>query len=209
MKMKEAIEKVLEGKGKRKFTQTFEMIINFTRVNFSKADQRIDLAVPLPKGRGKPVKVAVFAETQAGLDAKNAGADVVYSSEDIVSLAADKKKLIKIANEYVFVAEPKLMALAGKHLGQVLGTRGKLPKPVVGKTMQQAIDDARKTVIIKTKGKYLPTLQCPIGSETMDPDDIAENANAVLNALTHKVQKQNIKNVFFKLSMGPIVKVDI
>lgn len=209
MKMKEAIEKALEAKGKRKFTQSFEMIINFTRVDFSKQDNRVDLAIPLPMGRGKPIKVAVFADTQSALDARNAGADIIISTDQIPTVAADKKGAVKMANEYSFIAEPKLMALVGKQLGQTLGTRGKLPKPIVGKTVKQAIEEARKTVFLKTKGKYLPTLQCAIGTEAMSSDDLVENANAVLNVLYQKIQKHNIRNVFFKLSMGPTVKADI
>jgi len=209
MKMKDAIEKALEDKGKRKFLQSIEMIINFTRVNFSKQDQRLDLAVVLPKGRGKPVKVAVFADGQAALDAKKAGADLVIPSEEIPLIATDKKKAIKLAKEYVFLSEPKLMALVGKHLGQTLGTRGKLPRPIVGKSIKQAIEEARNTVFLKTKGKYLPTLQCIVGSEVMSSEDILENANAVLSAILQKLQKQNIKNILFKLSMGSPVKAEV
>lgn len=209
MKIKEAIEKALEDKGKRKFTQSFEMIINFTRVDFSKQERRVDLAIQLPKGRGKAVRVAVFADTQGALDARNAGADLVIASDEIPAVASDKKKAIKLANEFTFIAEPKLMALVGKHMGQVLGIRGKLPKPVVGKTMKQAVEEARKIVSLKTKGKYLPTLQCAIGTEAMTSDDLLENANAVLSALYQKVQKQNIKSVFFKLSMGVPVRAEL
>ncbi|MEM3364438.1 MAG: 50S ribosomal protein L1, partial [Candidatus Micrarchaeia archaeon] len=119
--LKAAIEEVLKEKGKRKFKQTVDLSINFRGIDFNKPENRLNLEVPLPKGRGKQVKVAVFADGQGGTDAKKAGADLVLGSDAIEKYSKDKIALKKLANEYTFLAEPKLMVNIGKSLGAVLG----------------------------------------------------------------------------------------
>ncbi len=205
--IREAIEKALEEKGKRKFKQTVEMAVNFRGVDFTKPENRINVEVPLPHGRGKDVKVAVFADGQAAVDAKKAGADLVIHGEDIEGYGKNKAKFKKLANEYVFLAEPKLMMLVGRHLGQVLGVRGKMPKPLVGKDFKPLIDRARRVIILKTKGKYMPVLHAPVGTEEMEVDKLVENAQAIIEAIKNKVSDSNIKNVYFKLTMGKAIKV--
>ena len=72
-KITESITKALEEKGKRKFTQSLEFIINFRGVDFAKAENRLNIDVLLPKGKGKEQKVVAFADGQMALEAKNAG----------------------------------------------------------------------------------------------------------------------------------------
>lgn len=201
-----SVEQVLEGKGSKKFVQTVELIVNFRGIDFSKPENRLNLEIPLPKGRGKNVKVAVFADGQAASDAKKAGADKVLGSDMIESLAKNRSELKNIVKEYSFLAEPKLMVSIGKNLGQVLGTRGKMPKPFVGKA-EGLIDRVRRTVTIRTKGKYMPVIHVPVGTENMDANDILENINAVLESVRSKINETNIKNVYVKLTMGEPIKV--
>ena len=63
--MAEDLEKLTkfieENKGKRKFKQTVELAINFKGIDFSKQDNKINLEVTLPHGKGKSMKIAVFA----------------------------------------------------------------------------------------------------------------------------------------------------
>lgn len=205
-KVVDAIKKALEDKGKRKFTQSVEFIVNFRGIDFSKAENRLNLDILLPKGRGKEQKVMVFAEGQLALDAKNAGADEIVDSAGIAKLAADRKKVKMLAKNHEFIAQTSLMVNVGKMLGQVLGTRGKLPRPIVG-PVKEAIDQARRRVRIVSKGKYLPVAQCVIGSENMSPEDLAENFAAVYEKVAAKVLESNIKSVFVKLSMGKPVRV--
>lgn len=209
---KKAVEKALiqvleEGKGKRKFTQATEFIVNFTGVNFKKPENRLNLDIILPKGRGKDIGIVVFAENpQIKLDAKNAGA-VVKEPADIAKMAKERKKLKLLAKHNEFLAEPKLMVEVGKHLGRVLGTMGKLPKPIIGAAKPQ-IELARKRTRISTKGKYLPVVQCAIGSEEMSANDLAENAETVYEKIRAKINEQNIKSIYVKLTMGKAVKVE-
>ncbi|MEM3422785.1 MAG: hypothetical protein QXF35_02685 [Candidatus Bilamarchaeaceae archaeon] len=202
-----AIQKALEDKGKRKFTQSVEIIINTKGIDFSKTENRINLDIPLPKGKGgKELKVAVIGDEATAVQAKKAGADLTILPNEIESYK-EPKKLKELARDYTLLAQPNQMAAVAKALGQVLGKKGKLPKPLVGNPAQ-LIDAAKRSVRITTKGKYLPVLQAMIGTENMDVDALAENAEAVYEAVKNKIGGDgNIKSVYVKLTMGKPVKV--
>jgi len=205
-KVVDAIGKALEDKGKRKFAQSMELMVNFRNIDFTKAENRLNLDILLPKGKGKTQKVMVFADTQIALDAKNAGADEVVDNAGIQKMAADRKKVKLIAKQHEFIAQPNMMVNVGKSLGQVLGAKGKLPRPIIG-PVKDAIDQAKRRVRLASKGKYLPVAQCVIGSETMGADELAENFAAVYDKVAAKVLEPNIKSAYVKLSMGKPVRV--
>jgi len=202
----EAITKALEAKGKRKFTQSLEIIVNFRGIDFTKAENRLNLDILLPKGKGKDQKVVVFADGQMALDAKNAGATDVIDAAGIAKLAADKGKLAIMSKSCEFIAQPSLMIQVGKSLGQVLGARGRLPRPIVG-AVKDAIAQAKSRVRMVSKGKYLPVAQCLIGSEAMPISDLVENFNAVYEKVQAKATEPGIKSIYVKLSMGAPVKI--
>ena len=202
----EAITKALEDKGKRKFTQSMEFIVNFRNTDFAKAENRLNLDILLPKGKGKEQKVVVFADAQAALDAKNAGATEVIDGAGIAKLGADKGRLAVLAKRCEFIAQPNLMVNVGKSLGQVLGSRGKLPRPITG-SVKDAVEQAKRRVRMASKGKYLPVAQCLIGSEAMAVGELAENFEAAYEKVKAKVTEPNIKSIYVKLSMGKPVKV--
>ncbi len=204
-KVKEGIAKALEDKGKRKFTQTLELIVNFRGIDFTKPENRLNLNIVLPKGKGKKEnRVVVIGDEALVHEAKKLGADKVFSIEEIPNV--DVKELKKLAKDHFFIAHPKAMGLVAKHWGKVLGPRGKIPTPVLG-NLKKAIENARKLVKIQNKGKYMPVVQAGIGCEDMSIDDLVENALAVLEEITKKIPQGNIKNVYFKLTMGKPVKV--
>jgi large subunit ribosomal protein L1 len=204
--IKSAFARALDAKGSRKFTQTVDLGINFKGLDFTKQENRLNLDVALPKGIGKQVKIAVFADGQMALDAKNGGADLVIAGSEIPEIAGDQKR-IKELLAYEFLAAPNLMAVVGKNLGQVLGTRGKLPKPIMGGSIADLISKARSTVRIKSKGKFLPVIHVRVGTEKMTADELADNAEAVLEKVKAKTGEHTIKNVFVKLTMGAPVYV--
>lgn len=202
-----AISKALEDKGKKKFTQTLEAVFNFRGLDTSKPENRINLDIQLPKGRGKVVPIVVFGEQSVALEAEKAGAKV-FDSQGIVKLAGDKKQLKKLADVSEFVAAPNMMMVVGKNLGQVLGSRGRLPRPIVG-PVPAAIEMAKSRVRLVSKGKYLPTVQCPIGSEAMSLNDLVENFEAVYEKVKNKVSEPNIASIYVKLTMGAPVKMTV
>ncbi|MEM4348163.1 MAG: hypothetical protein QXN37_01190 [Candidatus Anstonellaceae archaeon] len=202
----DAISKALQDKGKRKFLQSVEFIINFKGIDFTKAENRLNLDIILPKGKGKPQNVIVFAEGQTALDAKNAGAAEVFDLPAIQKLATERGKLKALAKQNEFIAQPSLMIHVGKFLGQVLGSKGKLPRPITG-NVKEAIDQAKRRVRLVTRGKYLPVAQCMIGSEAMSVEDLVENFEAVYDKVKTKINESSIKSIYVKLTMGKPVRV--
>lgn len=61
---------------------------------------------------------------------------------------------------------------------------------------------------LKTKGKYLPTVNCLIGNEEMSGEELADNVVAVLDALGKKVSDTNVRNAYVKATMGGSFKIE-
>jgi large subunit ribosomal protein L1 len=205
-KLVDAINKALEDKGKKKFKQSVELIINMRGIDFSKSEHRLNLDVILPKGKGgKELKSAVFADQQVGDGARRAGADLIITPEQIPSYS-EKEKLNDLVNNYFLLAQPNLMGSVAKSLGAVLGRKGKLPRPITG-DIKGLIERSKSTVRITTKGKCLPTAQVFIGTETMSAGDLVENAEAAYDVVKNKVNEGNVKSVYVKLTMGKPARV--
>ncbi len=202
-----ALSTCLEEKGKRKFTQSVEFIVNFKGVDFTKQNSRLNVAVALPHGTGKSIKLAVFAEGQLAMDAKKAGADLVLSGAEIPDLAKDRTRLKLLMKDHIFFAQPNLMMQVGKNLGQVMGVKDKLPKPIVGGAIEKLAEAEKRTVRMKSKGKYLPVASCLVGTETMESEKLVDNITQVYEAVSNAVGKQSLKSGYVKLTMGKPVRV--
>lgn len=200
----EAVNTSLAEKGSRKFTQSVELIINFKGVDFAKTENRLNMDIILPKGRGKEVKIVAFADGTVAMDAKKAGADMIVGMADIPKL--DKVQVKQMTKGWEFVAQPQLMIHVGKNFGQILGGRGKTPRPMVGNPASM-FANIKNMIKLKNRGKNLPTIQCPIGSEKMSAEDISENANSVISALVGKFGEYSIRSAYVKLSMGKPCKI--
>jgi len=197
----ELIKKLRKNSKKRNFVQTFDLIINLKDFDIKKPENRIDDFVVLPSGRGKKAKIVVFSDTKSDIGCK------VLATEDIETIARDKKAVKKFANETdFFLAEPKMMPIIGKFLGQVLGPRGKMPKPVAGdvKELVKKLEDSVRIVVRKN-----PIIQTIVGIESMKDEDIAKNVKAVIDFVEKKLPKgkQNIKSIYLKLTMSKPVRI--
>lgn len=191
-----------ENKGKRKFKQTVELAINFKGINFSDQNNRLNLSVVLPNGRGKVSKTAVFATEKGVIDEAQKNGIEVINGEAIPEIANDKKRLNSLLT-YTLLAQPSLMPNIARYLGQFLGPRGKMPKPVLpGTSLRKLAQESSNQITIKTSGKFLPTVHCPVGTEDMEPERIFDNIKSVINAVLGKVSKNNIKSVYVKLTMS-------
>ncbi|MGC8676076.1 MAG: 50S ribosomal protein L1 [Candidatus Micrarchaeia archaeon] len=191
-----------ENKGKRKFKQTVELAINFKGINFNDQNNRLNLSVLLPNGRGKSSKIAVFtSDRNMAEEAKKSGAEVI-GAEEIPAIANDKQRLNALL-AYDLLAQSSLMPNIARFLGQFLGPRGKMPKPVMpGTSISKLASDSARQITVKSSGKFLPTVHCPVGTEDMEPAKLFENIKEVLNAVVSKVSKNNIKSVYVKLTMS-------
>jgi large subunit ribosomal protein L1 len=208
-KVRESVEKAVKNSKKRNFVETVEIAVNLKNLDMKKPENRIDTLVTLPHGIGKERKVCVFAKGDTALKAREAGADLVLSPEDIDKLAKDKRRLRKIANEIdFFIAEAPLMPEIGKKLGPILGPRGKIPQPIPPLSdPTPVIQRLKRSVKIRTRDKL--TFHAPVGTKELDPDKISENILEILKVVENKYETpaNNVKSVYVKTTMGPAVRV--
>ena len=205
----EAVKKAKEDSKPRNFTQSIDVVITIKDLDVKKPENRIDEEVFLPNGRGKDVKVAFIAEGELALQAKNAGADMVITKEDLEKLGKNRKEAKKIANNHdFFVAQADFMPLVGRFLGPVLGPRKKMPKPVPATAKAEPIMEKLKSTA-KVRIKDQPVIQALVGAQDMDDELIAENIEAVLDILDRKLEKgiSQIKAMYIKTTMGPVARV--
>lgn len=209
VKLEEAISKAVEMAKPRKFVETVEMAVNLRNVDMRKPENRIDAIVTLPHGLGKPRKVGAFARGEMALKAKEAGADIVLSLEDIDKLAQNKREAKKLAKRIdFFIAEAPLMPEIGRKLGPILGPRGKMPQPLPPLAdPKPIIEKLRKSVKIRTRDK--PVFHAPIGKRDMDVEKLAENALEILKVVESKYDNPLlvVKSIYVKTTMGPAVRV--
>jgi len=206
----EGLKKARELAKKRKFPQTFDLSVNVKGMNLKKPENRFSADFQLPSGRGKSVRIGIIADSLTA-EAKKHGAEVVIKKDEIASLAKDKKRLKKLANEVEWLyGEISLMPVIGKSLGVVLGPRGKVPKPIppnanIEMLMKRARDSVR--IILKET----PVIHVPVGIEGMSDEAVLKNIEGVFGIVKEKLPKgvNSIRSMYIKLTMGRPVKLEV
>lgn len=203
----DTVKKALEVAKPRIFTETVEVALNLREVDLSVPKNRIDEEVLLPKGRGKQVKICVFASGELAIKVRPV-ADLVIQPQEIEEYAGNKRKAHILARDFdFFVAEAPLMPVIGKRLGVVLGPRGKMPRPVPPTAdPSNMIRNMRNTVRVRSKDRR--TFHAAIGTRDMQPEDIADNLDALVRRVMGRLERgrDNIQSVYVKTTMGPAVR---
>jgi len=209
----EGIKKSRETSKKRKFSQTFELIINLKDLDLKKPENQIETWIQLPYSKGKEIKIGCFIGPELIEQAKD-NCDITIMQDNFPSYFKDKKKTKKLAETYdFFIGQANIMPDIAKTFGRILGTRGKMPNPKAGcvvppnANLKALAEKLRKT--IKIKAKTQATLKTMIGNETMKDEEIAENILTVYNHVLHTLpkEKNNIKNIIIKTTMGKPIKI--
>lgn len=206
--IKEAIEILKQFESKNfKDGESLDVAV-MLGVDPKKAEQMIRSSTNLPKGTGKTVRVAVFAQGDNAEKAKSAGADIV-GMEDLA-------EQIKAGNMDfdVVIATPDAMRIVGQ-LGQILGPRGLMPNPKVGTVtpnVEAAVENA-KSGQVRYRTDKNGIIHCSVGKLKFDIEDIIENVTALMKDL--KVKKpSSSKGIYFKQlslssTMGPGLTIDM
>lgn len=189
-----------------KFDESVDVAVNLG-IDARKSDQLVRGSVVLPRGTGKTVRVAVFAQGDNAKAAKDAGADIVGFDD----LAADVKAG-KMDFDIV-IATPDAMRVVGA-LGQILGPRGLMPNPKVGTVtpnVAEAVKNAKAGQVQYRTDKG-GIVQCTIGRASFAEDALKENLLALVDAL-NKAKPAASKGVYLKRiavssTMGAGVRVD-
>jgi len=189
-----------------KFPESIDISVNLG-IDSRKSDQVIRGSTVLPNGTGKNIRVAVFAQGENAIKAKDAGADIV-GFEDL----AETIKTGEL-NFDVVIATPDSMRLVGQ-LGQILGPRGLMPNPKVGTVtadVQTAVQNA-KTGQVRYRTDKGGIIHCSIGKANFEIGALKENLITLLSDLK-RARPSSVKGLFLKKmtissTMGPGVKID-
>ncbi len=189
-----------------KFDESVEVAINLG-VDAKKSDQAVRGSTILPKGTGKTVKVAVFAQGKQADEAKSAGADAV-GFDDLVERMQGGD-----IDFDVVIATPDAMPVVSK-IGKILGPRGLMPNPKVGtvaKDVKQAVENA-KAGQVRYRTDKNGIIHCAIGKISFESDALKENLEVLLHDLV-KAKPSTAKGVYMKkvalsTTMGPGLIVD-
>lgn len=189
-----------------KFDESIDIAVNLG-IDARKSDQLVRGSVVLPKGTGKSVRVAVFAQGDAARAATEAGADIV-GFDDL----AEKVKAGNIDFD-VAIASPDAMRVVGT-LGQILGPRGLMPNPKVGTVTPDVAGAVRnaKAGQVQYRTDKAGIVQCTIGRASFPVDALKENLLALVDAL-NKAKPTASKGIYLKKisvssTMGIGVRVD-
>ena len=209
-KINQAIKDALENAPERKFVESVDIAFTIKDVDLKNPNNRIKEEVRLPSGRGKELKIAMFAAGEAATKAKAAGIHVI-TPQEIEELGGKKGKAKKIANSYdFFLSEVPHMGLIGRYLGVVLGPRGKMPRPVPP-TLDPSIIAAglKSTVIVKSGDKM--TFHAAIGTASQSQEELSANAMEIFNRVISKLERGvgNIRSLYIKTSMGPAQRIEV
>ena len=205
--LKSAVE-VLVKFPKAKFNETVELSFRLG-VDPKQSDQMVRGTVPLPHGSGKTVKVLVFAKPGAAADAARAAGAEYVGYDDLI-----KKCNEGWADFDIAIATPEAMSEVRK-LGKVLGPRGLMPNPKTG----TVTDDTAKAVKEVKAGRVefkidkAGNVHVPIGKVSFTPQQIAENARAVIDAVIkarpHSAKGTYLESCTLSGTMSPPVGLDV
>lgn len=176
-------------------------------IDTRQADQQVRGSISLPKGSGKVVRVAVFAEGEKAKEAEAAGADVV-GSDDLVARIAEGFLDFDAA-----VATPDMMAKVGR-LGKVLGPRNLMPNPKLGTVTNdvERIVNELKGGRVEYRADRFGIAHVVIGKASFGIEDIVTNYGALLDEILRVKPSSSkgkyIKSIALTSTMGPGVAVD-
>jgi len=184
-----------------KFDETVDVAVSIG-IDAKKTDQLVRGSVSLPRGTGKKIRIAVFAEGDRAKEALDAGADIVGAAD----LA---EKIEKGFTDFdMTIASPDMMRFVGK-LGKVLGPQGKMPSPKAGTVTPNVGAAVRefKAGKIEFRTDAGANVHAAIGKKSFSADDLNTNLNAFLDHLRAlrppQAKGSFLRKVVVSTTMGP------
>jgi large subunit ribosomal protein L1 len=205
------LKKLKENSPKRNFKQNVDLIINFRGLDLKKPDHQINMFVALNHETGKKISVCALVGLELESNAKQFCDEVIPAGQfDRFKGKAEIKKLARKHN--FFIAQASIMPKVASVFGRFLGPKGKMPNPKIGcvlppnANIKPLYERLKRTVNVVTRNE--PAIKCMVGKEGMDAD-IIDNILTIYNSVIQKLpgDKQNVKSVMLKLTMGPSFKV--
>ncbi|GHV24115.1 50S ribosomal protein L1 [Spirochaetia bacterium] len=187
-----------------KFDETVDLSV---KVNLKKSQSVRDTVVLPHQFRGEK-KVLVFCKGEKEKEAQEAGAAYV-GAEDLIEKVKGGWLDFDVA-----VATPDMMKDVGK-LGMVLGRKGLMPNPKTGTVtfdLKGALSELKKGRV-EFRADKTGVVHLAIGKVSMTPEQLTENAHAVVAEIKRKrpadAKGEFIQTVSVASTMGPGVRVAI
>ena len=205
--LEEAIHVLIKADGATKFDETVELAVKLG-VDPRQADQNVRGTVVLPHGRGKAVRVVVFAKGDKAKEASEAGADHV-GADELAKKIQDEQWL----DFDTAIATPDMMGAVGR-LGKILGPRGLMPNPKVGTVTFEVGKAVRevKAGKVEFRVEKAGIVHVPIGKRSFGAERLLANAQALLVSLLRAkpaASKGNyMQSIAVTTTMGPSVRID-
>ena len=190
-----------------KFDQTVEVAMKLG-IDPRKSDQTVRGVVPMPRGTGKTVRVAVVCDGAQADEAREAGADVV-GYEDLVQQIKDG-----FQDFDTLIATPEAMKMV-RPLGRQLGPRGLMPNPKTG-TVTDAVGAAvreAKAGRAEFRADRGAVVHVPFGKMSFEVDALKQNFDAIVEAV-NKAKPSTAKGTYIlsctiSATMTPGVKINL
>jgi large subunit ribosomal protein L1 len=207
-----ALESLKKDSAKRNFTQSCDLVITLKELDLKKTEQQVDFFVTLHHDTGKKKSICAFVGPEIIEEARQY-CDETIMVDDFGKFSKQKAK--KLAQDHdFFIAQATIMTKVAASFGRYLGVRGKMPNPKAGCVVQPKgagikalCERLQKTV--KISARKTPIIQLRVGTESMSPEAVADNACYVYEQLIHHLpgEKNNIKAVYLKLTMSKPAKL--
>ena len=208
-KFLEALKKLREEESKRtkkrNFDQTLDLIVNLKEFDARKHSFNIFVDVP---NKFKEKRIAGFFEK----DSKT----IDSIKRDNFAKYKDKKDIKKLADSYDnFIANAKLMPAIATSFGRILGPIGKMPSPQLGivgsedeESIKKVISKINSTIRVIVKE---PSIKVGIAKGSLEDKKIIENILSCYKKILDNLpkNKDNIKNVKIKFTMGKPVSIEL
>ena len=202
-----ALKKLKENSQKRNFKQTVELIINLKGIDLKKQDNQVNIFANLHYSWGKEISVCAFVGPELQKQAEEVCDEAIVA--DNFPKYKDKKLLKILAKKHdFFIAQANIMPQVASNFGRVLGPLGKMPNPKIGCVLppngnvKAVYERLQKTKRLMSRDN--PVVQCSIGKEDLNEEELVDNIMTVYNSLVHALpnEKHNIKGAYLKLTMG-------
>lgn len=189
-----------------KFDETVDLAVRLG-VDPKHADQMVRGTVVLPHGRGKAVRVLVFAKGEKEIGAREAGADYVGAEDLVERIQQGWMEFDQV------VATPDLMGQVGR-LGKILGPRGLMPSPKVGTVTFEVGKAVREIKLgrVEYRVEKAGIVHVPIGKASFDEKKLYENAVSVLGSIVKAKPASSkgryLRSISVSSTMGPGIRID-